>query len=470
MHGGIRFARGLCASALALCPGNRTGKQQYTESMTTSTNLMRQRRFLPLFLTQLLNALNDNLYKNAMVLFIVYQVYDSPEMETLISGIATALFVLPFVLFSATSGQLADMRDKTRIIRWIKFAEIIIMSVGATGLLLAARGVSVDSLAIPLMFTALFAMGVHSTFFGPIKYAILPQHLHKDEVLAGTGLVEAGTYVAILVGMMLGGAMPIMWSIVAVIVIALVGYATCRWVPPAPAQTDETQVDWNPVRASKSLVAFSMGNPELRYSVLAISYFWTIAAILSVQFIPLAKNVLLADKQVAAVMLVAFSAGIAIGSVSINALLKGDISARYSAASVLALGAFLVTFYLLCRIWNLTPAGELFTVGEFLVQPLALALLANLVLIAVAGGMFVVPLYAFLTTKVDKSEASRSVAANNLISSIFMVIGAGVAGGLGFLGIPLQEQLLASLFLCLLSAQLARKLHALEVPAGEAFR
>ena len=121
-------------------------------------------------------------------------------------------------------------------------------------------------------------------------------------------------------------------------------------------------------------------------------------------------------------------------------------------------------------IWNLTPADELFTVGEFLVQPLALALLANLVLIAVAGGMFVVPLYAFLTTKVDKSEASRSVAANNLISSIFMVIGAGVAGGLGFLGIPLQEQLLASLLLCLLSAQLARKLHALEVPAGEAFR
>ena len=190
--------------------------------MTTSTNLMRQRRFLPLFLTQLLNALNDNLYKNAMVLFVVYQVYDSPEMETLISGVATALFVLPFVLFSATAGQLADMRDKTKIIRWIKFAEILIMSVGATGLLLAARGVQIEGLAIPLMFVALFAMGVHSTFFGPIKYAILPQHLHKDEVLAGTGLVEAGTYVAILVGMMLGGAMPITYSIVGVIVIALI--------------------------------------------------------------------------------------------------------------------------------------------------------------------------------------------------------------------------------------------------------
>lgn len=441
--------------------------------MTTSTNLMRQRRFLPLFLTQLLNALNDNLYKNAMVLFVVYQVYDSPEMETFISGIATALFVLPFVLFSATSGQLADMRDKTKIIRWVKFAEIIIMSIGATGLLLAAKGMSVESLAMPLMFVALFAMGMHSTFFGPIKYAILPQHLHKDEVLAGTGLVEAGTYVAILVGMMLGGAMPIMWSIIGVLVIAVIGYIVCRWVPAAPAQTEETQVDWNPIRASKDLIVFSMGNLELRYSVLAISYFWTIAAILSVQFIPLAKNVLLADKQVAAVLLVAFSAGIAIGSVSINALLKGDISARYSAHSVLALGALLISFYALCRMWDLRPVGELFTVSEFIVQPLALVLIANLLLIAVAGGMFVVPLYAFLTTKVDKSEASRSVAANNLISSIYMVVGAGVAGALGFFGIPLQEQLLISLVLCLLAAQLARKLHAIEAenpPEAEQFR
>ena len=437
--------------------------------MTTSTNLMRQRRFLPLFLTQLLNALNDNLYKNAMVMLLVYQVYDSPETETLISGVATAIFVLPFVLFSATAGQLADMRDKTTIIRWIKFAEIIIMSVGATGLVLAARGMQIETIAIPLLFTALFAMGVHSTFFGPIKYAILPQHLHKDEVLAGTGLVEAGTYLAILAGMILGGAMAPMDSTISVIALALVGYMICRWVPPAPPQTAETKVDWNPIRASKSLIAFSMGNLELRYSVLAISYFWTIAAILSVQFIPLAKNVLLADKQVATVLLVSFSAGIAIGSVSINTLLKGDISARYSAPSVLALGVLLIGFYLICRMWNLEPTGELFTVWEFLAQPLALLLTANLLLIAVAGGMFVVPLYAFLTTKVDKSEASRSVAANNFISSVFMVVGAAVAGGLGFLGIPLQEQLLISLILCLLSAQLARKLHALEDNSGPEF-
>ncbi len=431
--------------------------------MTTSTDLLRSRRFAPLFVTQLLNALNDNLYKNAMVLFIVYQLYDSPEMETLISGVATALFVLPFVLFSATAGQLADMRDKTRIIRWIKFAEIIIMAVGAAGLLMAARGMAVESVAIPLMFAALFAMGVHSTFFGPIKYAILPQHLEDDQVLAGTGLVEAGTYVAILSGMILSAVFTVNESTVAVIAIAIIGYAVCRLVPPAPAQCEETKVDWNPIRASKDLIAFSMGNIELRYSVLAISYFWAIAAILGTQFFPLAKNVLLADKQVAMVMLVAFSAGIAIGSVAINALLKGEISARHSAVSVLVMGALLIGFYLICRTWNLAPqSGGLFTVTEFLAQPLALLLVANLLLIAVAGGMFVVPLYAFLTTRVDKSEASRSVAANNFISSVFMAVGAGVAGVLGFFGIPLAEQLLLSLALCLVSANLARKLHRVE--------
>jgi MFS family permease len=148
--------------------------------------------------------------------------------------------------------------------------------------------------------------------------------------------------------------------------------------------------------------------------------------------------------------------------VSINALLKGEISARYSARSVIAMGALLISFYLLCRMWNIAPEGELFSIGEFLAQPLALAITANLLLIAVAGGMFVVPLYAFLTTKVAKSEASRAVAANNLISSIFMTAGAALAGALGFLGIPLAEQLLVSLLLCLLSARLAKRLHALE--------
>ena len=172
--------------------------------MSTTTDLIKARRFLPLFVTQLLGAFNDNLYKNAMVLFVVYSVYNSESQEAGFSAIASAVFVIPFFVLSALAGQMADMRDKARIIRVVKFCEILIMLVGAAGLLMAWNGVAVHSVAIPLLLLALFAMGVHSTFFGPIKYAILPQHLKKEEVLAGTGLVEAGTYIAILAGTILG--------------------------------------------------------------------------------------------------------------------------------------------------------------------------------------------------------------------------------------------------------------------------
>ena len=158
--------------------------------MTTQTKLIHSRRFLPLFATQLLGAFNDNLFKNAMAFFVVYSVYNSPEAEGTFSAIASALFILPFVVLSALAGQLADTHDKTRIIRVVKLCEIGIMLLGAAGLLLAWKGIAVSLIAIPLMLLALFLMGVHSTFFGPIKYSILPQHLHPDEVLAGTGLVR----------------------------------------------------------------------------------------------------------------------------------------------------------------------------------------------------------------------------------------------------------------------------------------
>src|SRR5690606_35868322 len=185
--------------------------------MTTTTDLIKARRFLPLFVTQLLGAFNDNLFKNAMVLFVVYSVYNSESDEARFSAIASAAFALPFFLLSALSGQLADMRDKAKIIRIVKLCEIFIMLVVAAGLALAWRGVAVEQFAIPLVLLALFAMGLHSTFFGPIKYATLPQHLHRHEVLAGTGLVEAGTYIAILAGTIVAGWIDVEWAAVAVI-------------------------------------------------------------------------------------------------------------------------------------------------------------------------------------------------------------------------------------------------------------
>jgi predicted MFS family arabinose efflux permease len=204
------------------------------------------------------------------------------------------------------------------------------------------------------------------------------------------------------------------------------------------------------------------------YAILAISFFWTIGTVLFIQFPPLAKNVLLASKEVASLFLVVFSIGVAIGSVAVNALLKGDVSARHAPASVLAMGLSVACLYLVCRLWSVHHAGGLMDVGEFLAQPLAVPVLVSLLFIAIAGGMFVVPLYAFLTTKVDPGQAARTVAANNIVNSGAMVIGALIAGGLSSAGVPLVEQVLLSAAMCLVSAWLGWMLHRAERDAAAA--
>ncbi|MFZ5727614.1 MAG: MFS transporter [Pseudomonadota bacterium] len=427
--------------------------------MTGSFALLKQRRFLPLFVTQLLGAFNDNLFKNAMVLFVVYGVFNDEASETLFSAVATGVFILPFFLLSALAGQLADTRDKARIIRIVKLCEIVIMLVGGLSLILAWLGFAVHLLAIPLMMLALFAMGVHSTFFGPIKYAILPQHLRSDEVLAGTGLVEAGTYIAILAGTILAGIIDVEWAALGVVLVAAVGYWTGRKVPPAPPEHLETGIDWHIIRSSVALVRGTMHIPRLYLAILSISFFWTIGAVLFIQFPPLVKNILHADKSVASLFLAIFSIGIAIGSVAVNRLLKGQVSARYSPASVIVMGLFVVAFYWVCRNWEHDPSGVMYGIAGFLGHADVVPLLAALLGIAISGGMFVVPLYAFLTTTVPKDQTARTVAANNIVNSGAMVIGSLLAMGLGFAGIGVVDQLLMSAAMCLVSAWLAVKLH-----------
>ncbi len=436
--------------------------------MTTTTHLLNSRRFLPLFVTQLFNAFNDNLYKNAMVLFVVYQVYNSEAEEGLFSSVASFLFILPFFLLSAVAGQLADMRDKAAIIRKVKAFEILLMVIGAAGLWLAWKGIAVDTIAIPLMLTALFLTGVQSTFLGPIKYAILPQHLKKEEVLAGTGLVEAGTYIAILAGTIIAGWIDVQVAAVGIILTSIVGYLVSRAIPDAPPQAVQEKLDWNIWRASIRLVRDTMHNGEVYYAILAISFFWTIGAVLFIQFPPLAKNVIMASKEVASLFLVVFSIGVAIGSVSINAMLKGKVSARYAPGSVIAMGLFVVAFYLVGRLWAMDQPTELLNVAEFLAWPLATVLLLCLLGIAVAGGMFVVPLYAFLTTRVAPEQASRTIAANNIVNSGAMVIGAVIVTFLNALGIPVAEQVLLSAAMCLVSAWLGQRLYKAEIAAREA--
>jgi len=454
---------------------------------------MRQKRFLPLMVTQFFNAFNDNLYRYAVVFFIVWQIYNDEREEALISGLASVLFILPFVFLSALAGQLADTRDKAKIIRIVKLCEIVWASLGALGLYLAWQGIAVHTIAIPLLLLVVFLAAVQSTFLGPIKYAILPQHLKKDEVLPGTGLVEAGTYIAILAGTILAGFLSVEIALVLVVITAFVGYFSSTFVPEALPQSDyemhypllepyAQKVESKPLRwigypfvavadqvvMSWKLVRDTMHNRQIWFAIVAISFFWTIGAILFIIFPPLAKNQLLASKEVASLFLVIFSIGIAIGSVSINALLKGKVSARYSPLSVVVMSAFLIGFYLIGKAWTPNAEGELLPIQAWILEPLAIPLSLMLLGISTAGGMFVVPLYAFLTTRCEHDAASRTIAANNIVNCVAMVIGSILAIILTSIGIAVVDQILLAAAMCAISAWLGWKLFCAEREAAEA--
>lgn len=423
--------------------------------MQASLRLLAHRKFLPLFVTQFLGAFNDNLFKTAMILFATYVVFQNPQQESYFNAIATGLFILPFFLLSALSGQLADNMDKARIIRTVKLAEIVIMIFGAAGLLLSS---AYPWVGVGLMLVAVSAMGVHSTFFGPIKYAILPQHLDEEQVLGGTGLVEAGTYVAILAGTIVAGWISATAAAGAVLVIAVIGYFSGRMIPPAPRLGPPIQLDFNPFRASWRLIYGTMHIRRLFLAIMSISFFWMIATVLIIIFPPMVKNDFTANQEVASLFLAIFSVGVAVGSVAINRLLQGHVSARFAPISVIMMAAFVWFFQFASAGWAQAPAGTLFTVSDFLAAPHSWRILFALFGIAVFGGMFVVPLYAFLTTTVRKDETARTVAANNVVNSGAMVVGAAVILGATSAGLSNSHALLVVCGMCFISALLAMKL------------
>ena len=428
--------------------------------MQNTVHLLRTRRFLPIFVTQFLGAFNDNLFRTSMVMLVIYGIYKDATQEATFSAIAGGLFILPFFLLSALSGQLADERDKAKIVRIVKTAEILIMIVGAAGLLWHS---------VPLLLAALTAMGIHSTFFGPIKYAILPQHLNKDEVLGGTGLVEAGTYIGILGGTLLGGILVLQnpdgtfhaeWAALGVLLVALIGRVAGHFVPPAPPDPDAPpfHFDWHIVRASVKLVNATMHVPRLFLAILAISFFWAMGAVLAAQFPPLVKNALGSDQTVATLFLATFSVGVAIGSVAVNRLLKGQVSARYSPASALLMGLFVLDLYRRVKGWPPVTDG-LRDLTAFWAVPNSWMVVLDLLGVAIAGGMFVVPLYAFLTTTVSKAETARTIAANNIVNSGFMVAATLILTVAVQMGVTVADSLLIVAVASLLSAWLGWKLH-----------
>jgi 1-acyl-sn-glycerol-3-phosphate acyltransferase len=402
-------------------------------------DLLKQRRFAPFFWTQALGAGNDNIYKNALVIFVAFHAarLTAIDANTLVN-LAAAVFIAPFVLFSATSGQLADKVEKSRLIRYIKLFEIAIMTIGCLGF---------GFQNLTLLFVALALMGVHSTLFGPVKYAILPQHLKIEELVGGNGLVEMGTFVAILIGTIAGGLLvavqpggPVLAGIAAVAV-AVAGWLVSRAIPVTPAPAPDLTVNWNPFTETWKNLKFAQGNRVVWLSMLGISWFWFYGATFLTQFPNFAKDVLGGDEHVVTFLLASFSIGIGAGS-----LLCERLSGHRVELGLVPFGSIGLTLFAV-DLWFATHAMHatgLSGVGAFLSQAAHWRVTADLVLIGLFGGFYIVPLYALIQERSESTHRSRIIAANNILNALFMVVSAGLAIALLAAGVSIPGLFLAT--------------------------
>ena len=384
--------------------------------------LLRQRRFAPFFWTQFLGAANDNVYKNALVIFVAYHAAARAALDanTLVN-LAAGLFILPFVLLSATAGQLADKYEKSRVIRYIKLFEIAIMVIGLAGFALPS---------LALLFVALGLMGVHSSLFGPVKYAILPQHLSNEELVGGNGLVEMGTFVAILLGTIAGGVLVAIPGVgptlagAAAIVIAIAGWLVSRGVPVTPAVAPALVINWNPFTETWRNLRFAYGTRVLWLSMLGISWFWFYGATFLTQFPNFAKDTLGGNEHVVTFLLALFSIGIGAGSLLCERLSGRKVEIGLVPFGSLGLTLFAVDLFFATRDMH---ARELVGIAVFLGEPGHWRVVADLLLIGLFGGFYIVPLYALIQERSDPAYRSRIIAANNILNALFMVASAGLA-------------------------------------------
>ena len=395
--------------------------------MSGQFGLLRTRRFAPLFGTQFLGAFNDNLYKNALIVLLTFQ---SAQWTTLapelLANLAAGIFILPFFLFSATAGQLADKYDKALIARLTKLLEVAIMAVAAAGFWLHS---------LPVLMTALFLLGLQAALFGPVKFAILPQHLHPDELVGGNALIEAGTFVAILVGTLAGGllagavAQP-MWIAVGGLLVAVLGYLTSRDIPPAPAPDPGLKINLNPITETWHNINFARSNRTVFLSILGISWFWLYGALFLAQFPAYTKNVLGGGEATVTMLLAIFTVGIGLGS-----LLCERMSGKHVEIGLVPFGSIGLTLFGI-DLYFASPVG---LVGNGTHELLALLsipaiwrVLFDLMMLGVFGGFFIVPLYALVQIRSAPEQRARIIAANNILNALFMVVGAlGAAAALG---------------------------------------
>lgn len=409
-------------------------KKRISSTETNQFGLLKQKRFAWFFWTQFFGAANDNLFKFALTVLVTYQL----QVDWLPSGVAGlwigALFILPFLLFSATAGQLADKYEKSRMIRRLKFLEVAIV-------LLAALGFVFHSVA--LLLVCVFLMGLQSTLFGPVKYAYLPQHLNPNELTGGNGMVEMGTFVAILLGSLVGGALIALPSVGAFYVagacftLALLGLFFSMRIPVSSAIEPALKMNWNPFTETWRNLCIAHQNKVVFRSLLGISWMWFLGAILLSQFPSIAKNTLHGNEQVASLLLVIFAVGIGVGSLLCEVLSRKQVEIGLVPVGALGMGVFLLDLFFATK--SLPEPSHLLDIPSFLSEPKNWRVLVDLALICLFIGLYSVPMYALVQLRSQPSHRARIIAANNILNALFMIGSAVFAALLLQVGLSIPQ-------------------------------
>ncbi len=402
--------------------------------------LLGQRRFAPFFWTQFLGAANDNVFKFAFTLMITYQLqldWLPPKMAGLVIG---ALFILPYVLFSATSGQLADKHDKARLMQLVKSLEIAIMAIAGWGFY---------ATNVPALLLCVFLMGLHSTLFGPVKYAYLPQQLNERELTGGNGMVEMGTFVAILLGQLLGGVLVdqavigphhVAWACLA---LAIAGRATAQAIPASPSTDPGLVINWNPVTETWRNLRLAHEGVAVFRSLLGISWMWFFGAVFLSNFPAFAKEVLHGGPQVASLLLAVFSIGIGIGSLLCEVMSKRHVEIGLVPLGALGMSVFAIDLYFAVSTLKGLPPADSLGVGAFLAVPAHWRVLADLGALALFAGLYSVPMYALIQLRAQPTHRARIIAANNILNAVFMIASSVIAGAMLGAGLTIPQVFLA---------------------------
>ena len=398
--------------------------------------LMGQRRFAPFFWTQFLGAANDNLFKFAFTVMVTYQLQVAWLPADLAGLVIGALFILPFLLFSATSGQLADKLERRLMINGLKWAEIAIMVVAAWGFWMQS---------IPLLLACVFLMGLQSAVFGPVKFAYMPQHLSERELTGGNGMVEMGTFVAILLGQVAGGLIVALPEVgahyvgISCIALALAGRLASEYIPTSPAMDPGLRINWNPITETWANLKLAHETPVVFRSVLGISWMWFFGAVFLSLFPAFAKDVLHGDEQVASLLLVVFSVGIGTGSLLCEVLSRRHVEIGLVPVGAIGMTVFSIDLYFATR--GLPLVGSQGLAG-FMAEPAHWRVLADLTLLSLFAGLYSVPMYALIQMRSQATHRARIIAANNILNALFMIASALLAGALLQAGFTIPQMFL----------------------------